>query len=289
MSAFVEPPEALKIRPRLLELIFACIAAALALSCLGPRTANADQFKADQPVPDTAAQRLLACTSCHGPEGRAGPDGYYPRIAGKPTAYLYQQLLNFRDGRRSYQPMQHLLQPLSDGYLFEIAEYFAALDLPYPQPAPNNLNPTQAARARLLIHEGDRAQGIAACASCHGQQLTGIESAVPGLLGLPRDYINAQLGAWRNKQRHTGAPDCMAEIAAKLPLGDVSVLSTWLASQPLPANTRAQPAPSVAGAIDCYQAKRPASTPAAIESRGEYLARIGNCAGCHAPPGRTCA
>jgi hypothetical protein len=26
-------------------------------------------------------------------------DGYYPRIAGKPAGYLYNQLLNFRDGR----------------------------------------------------------------------------------------------------------------------------------------------------------------------------------------------
>ena len=31
---------------------------------------------------DTMAQRTLACTSCHGKEGRAGPDGYYPRITG---------------------------------------------------------------------------------------------------------------------------------------------------------------------------------------------------------------
>ena len=30
---------------------------------------------------------LLACTTCHGKEGRAGPDGYYPRIAGKPAGY----------------------------------------------------------------------------------------------------------------------------------------------------------------------------------------------------------
>ena len=47
---------------------------------------------------DTMAQRTLACTSCHGKEGRAGPDGYYPRIAGKPAGYLYAQLLHFREG-----------------------------------------------------------------------------------------------------------------------------------------------------------------------------------------------
>ena len=29
-----------------------------------------------------------------------------------------------------------------------------------------------------------------ACASCHGSALTGVEPTVPGLLGLPRDYLN---------------------------------------------------------------------------------------------------
>ena len=28
------------------------------------------------------ASRVLACTACHGQEGRATPDGYFPRIAG---------------------------------------------------------------------------------------------------------------------------------------------------------------------------------------------------------------
>ena len=31
---------------------------------------------------DTIAQRTLACTACHGEQGRAAPDGYYPRLAG---------------------------------------------------------------------------------------------------------------------------------------------------------------------------------------------------------------
>ena len=50
------------------------------------------------PVEDSLAQRVVACTTCHGPQGRAAADGYHPRIAGKPAGYLYQQLLNFRDG-----------------------------------------------------------------------------------------------------------------------------------------------------------------------------------------------
>src|SRR6478752_1245333 len=86
------------------------------------------------PFEDTMAQRTLACAACHGKEGRAGPDGYYPRIAGKPAGYLYNQLLNFRDGRRHYGLMTRLLDPLSDAYLLEIAQHFASLQLPYAAP-----------------------------------------------------------------------------------------------------------------------------------------------------------
>ena len=45
--------------------------------------------------PDTIARRVVACAACHGNEGRATNEGYYPRIAGKPRGYLFNQLLNF--------------------------------------------------------------------------------------------------------------------------------------------------------------------------------------------------
>ena len=73
-----------------------------------------------------AAARWQACTACHGPQGRASPEGYVPRIAGKPAAYLEQQLLNFRDGRRAHAGMGYLLENLSDAALREAAEHFAA-------------------------------------------------------------------------------------------------------------------------------------------------------------------
>ncbi|MEZ5706909.1 MAG: hypothetical protein R3E56_17620 [Burkholderiaceae bacterium] len=49
-----------------------------------------------RPVPDTLGQRLMACTLCHGKEGRATNTGFFPRIAGKPEGYLYHQPRHFR-------------------------------------------------------------------------------------------------------------------------------------------------------------------------------------------------
>ena len=186
---------------------------------------------------DTIAQRVQACSACHGKEGRAAPDGYYPRIAGKPAGYLYNQLLNFRDGRRHYGLMTGLLDPLSDAYLLEIAQYFSALDLPYPAPRAAAMPPDVAQRGRVLALEGDTARGLPACVLCHGAALTGVQPNTPGLLGLPRDYLNSQLGAWKTGQRRAHAPDCMAQIAKKLAPEDLSAVTSWLSSQPLPVNT----------------------------------------------------
>jgi cytochrome c553 len=203
-------------------------------------------------IPDTLAQRLAPCLSCHGngkDNGKSNPTAagerrYYPRIAGKPAGYLYNQLQNFRVGRRQYPLMTWMVAPLSDDYLHEIAGWFASQHLPAAVLDRATLPPAQLERGRQLVTRGDAALRVPACIACHGERLTGALPAVPGLLGLPRDYINAQLGAWRNGDRRAHAPDCMAQIAGRLSLPDVSAISAWLASEPLPLD--ASPAPKAA-------------------------------------------
>lgn len=188
---------------------------------------------------DSIEQRMRACTGCHGENGRAEGDVYFPRIAGKPAGYLYNQLRNFRDGRRNYALMTGMVAFLSDSYLQEIAGHFSVLNLPYPPPAPMTLTAAQQIQARTLVQQGDASRKIAACTACHGLALTGFAPHVPGLLGLPRDYINAQLGAWKTGQRHASAPDCMADVAKALRTDEVALISSWLASQALPLDTHA--------------------------------------------------
>jgi cytochrome c553 len=208
-------------------------ALAIAMGCAWTPLASPAPFE------DTMAQRMVACTACHGPQGRAAPDGYYPRLAGKPAGYLYNQLLNFRDGQRNYRLMSQMVDPLSDAYLLEIAEHFAAQDVPYPAPSPVQATPAERARGEQLVLRGDASRQLPACASCHGTALTGVLPATPGLLGLPRDYLNAQLGAWRTGLRKAHAPDCMAEVARRLAPEDIAAVSAWLASQPVPARAHA--------------------------------------------------
>ena len=195
-------------------------------------------------IEDNMAERTRACTACHGDQGRAGPDGYYPRLAGKPAGYLHHQLRNFAEGRRHYGLMTRLVDPMTDAYMAEIAAHFASLHLPYPAPTPSTLPPQRLARGQALVQRGDAARGLPACVQCHGERLTGVQPNVPGLLGLPLDYLNAQLGAWQTGQRKAHAPDCMAEVVRRIPHEDIIAVSSWLASQPLPADTRPASSPA---------------------------------------------
>lgn len=196
-------------------------------------------------IPDTMAQRALACTGCHGDQGRSRPDGYVPRLAGKPAGYLFAQLQAYREGRRRHAPMARLLEYLNDDMLRALAEHFAALDLPYPPPASAAPGGADGRRAETLVRDGDAAAGLPACAACHGERLTGVVPRVPGLLGLPPDYLLAQLGAWRQGLRQAHRPDCMGRIARDLPLADVTRVARWLAAQPVPAD--AHPAGAAPG------------------------------------------
>jgi len=223
-------------------------AALLALSTLW--IAAAAPVHAQQ-LPDTIAQRVAACTACHGKEGRASSDGYYPRIAGKPEGYLHNQLTNFRDGNRQYPLMTYLLDHLSDAYLHEIAAYFSAQHPPYPAPQPVEATPAVLERGRALVMNGDSSKKVPACIACHGQALTGVAPAVPGLIGLPRDYINSQFGAWRNGVRRARAPDCMAQITQRLSLEDINAASSWLAAQTVPEGARPAAATTVKLPLPC--------------------------------------
>ncbi len=187
---------------------------------------------------DTLEQRLAACAICHGDKGEGkGAAEYYPRISGKPAGYLFAQLVNFREGKRKYPQMVYLVRYMPDSYLQEIAEYYAKLQVPYLAPAQPTTNPRERERGETLVSLGDPSKNIPACVSCHGKALTGMLPAIPGLVGLPADYIAGQLGAWKANTRIAKAPDCMHEIAQRLSGADMSAVAKWLASQPGLAST----------------------------------------------------
>ena len=172
-------------------------------------------------VANTLEQRLLACAICHGKQGEGvRKNEYYPRLAGKPSEYLYNQLIGFREKRRASPIMTYMVGWLSDSYLGEIADYYSKLRPPFPPPA-SRADPARIARGEMLALKGDPAREIPACAACHGTNLSGLLPGIPGLVGLYPDYIAAQMGAWKSGIRNAAAPDCMARIASRLSGEDI--------------------------------------------------------------------
>ncbi|HEX7647299.1 MAG TPA: cytochrome c4 [Noviherbaspirillum sp.] len=194
-----------------------------------------------QAPPNTIQERLRACASCHGQAGRGISNVYFPRLAGKPAGYLYNQLIAFREGRRKYAPMNYMLAYLPDEYLEKMAQYYAAEPVPTENTAPTNVAPQILQRGKSLVTAGDSGRQIPACIACHGPTLGGREPGIPGLLGLREDYISSQLGGWRYGTRTALAPDCMQLIAARLTEADVTAVSAWLSSQPVPQGIRPLP------------------------------------------------
>jgi cytochrome c553 len=224
------------------------------LAILGGMVLRAEAAAPEAGAAVSLEKRVAACTACHKQEDQVTRDGVFPRIAGKPAGYLYNQLLNFRDGRRQYPPMTWMVSQLSDDYLREIAEHFSQIHAPYPPPPALSVPPSVLERGRQLALKGDAGRQLPACAACHGERLTGATPSIPALIGLPRDYLNAQFGAWRTGSRHAAAPDCMAGLSEKMSNEDVLAVTAWLALQPVPAQAQPQagiklPLPLACGSV----------------------------------------
>lgn len=204
----------------------------LSLAPFGARAQN-EAIPAFKQV-DSVEARVQGCVTCHGQSGQGTGNGVYPRIAGKPAGYLYNQLEAFRDGSRQYAPMNYLVAYLPDAYLREIAEHFAKQRPAFAAKEPPGADDKSLARGQSLVIAGDTAKVIPACIACHGKGLTGMNPGIPGLVGLRQTYIVAQLTRWRVGERHAIPPDCMKRIASRLSDTDIVAVAAWLSQQEAP-------------------------------------------------------
>jgi cytochrome c553 len=200
---------------------------------------------------DTIEARVQGCVTCHGQRGQGTDNDHFPRIAGKPASYLYNQLVAFRDGVRLYPPMNYLVAYLPDAYLREIAGYYARQRPPFPAREAQKADAAIVERGHKLATAGDPAKQIPACVACHGAGLTGMEPGIPGLVGLRTTYIAAQLTRWRVGDRRAAEPDCMKRVASRLSEGDVTAVATWLSMQAPPADASPEPANLVRMPLAC--------------------------------------
>jgi cytochrome c553 len=161
------------------------------------------------------------CALCHGPEG-ASASAVYPRLAAQHPDYLQKQLKDFRDGRRKSDTMSEMAKDLKDEDIASLASFFSAKKAGGRQPGDIDL----AAVGKYIFHKGNRFSGVAACASCHGENGHGT-AQLPRLAGQHPAYVEIQLKEF-NKRDRTNDNSIMHSIASKLTELETKAVSVYI-------------------------------------------------------------
>lgn len=72
--------------------------------------------------------KAAACAACHGPDGNAGIDPQYPRLAGQYRDYIAKALHEYKSGDRKNPIMAGFAGTLSDADIEDLAAYFSSLE-----------------------------------------------------------------------------------------------------------------------------------------------------------------
>ena len=161
-------------------------------------------------------QQVQTCFACHGKQG-ASTQAQYPILAGQSFLYIYNQLKDFKAGRRSDPQMSPMAANLSKEDMQAIAMYFSKQPWPYNS---FNSDPAKAARAKAVAD-------AALCTMCHLGQFQG-QNEIPRLAGQHFAYLKKQLLAFRSKTRTNDAGN-MTAYTASLTDQQIDDLANYLA------------------------------------------------------------
>ena len=168
---------------------------------------------------DAEAGRKKAepCFACHGPNGNS-PVPQFPVLAGQTARYLYLQLRDFKEGRRSEPTMEPFVKDLTREDMFDLAAFFSAQRPRYPE---FKLDEARAARGRRKADE-------TLCTMCHLGAYQG-QNEIPRLSAQHYDYTVKQLRDFKARRRTNDAGN-MAAVARTLSDADIEDLGHFLSS-----------------------------------------------------------
>jgi cytochrome c553 len=76
---------------------------------------------------DAGKTKSATCQACHGPDGNAGIDPQYPRLAGQYADYIARALHEYKSGDRKNPIMKGFAATLSDADIDDLAAYYSTL------------------------------------------------------------------------------------------------------------------------------------------------------------------
>ena len=140
----------------------------------------------------------------------------YPILAGQTSRYLYLELRDFQEGRRSDPQMSPVAVALTRDEMRELAEYFAKQQ---PLPQTFKVDPEKAKLGRAKADE-------TLCSMCHLGGFAG-QNEIPRVAGQHYAYIVKQLSDFKARKRTNDAGN-MTSVASTLSDKDIENLAQYL-------------------------------------------------------------
>lgn len=161
--------------------------------------------------------KAQVCVACHGPGGKSVMVTN-PILAGQSARYLYLQLRDFQEGRRSDPQMDPIVKDLSRDEMRELAAFFAA-----QKPAPQTFasDPERIKRGKAKADE-------TLCTMCHLGGFAG-QNEIPRVAGQHPAYVIKQLSDFKAGRRTNDAGN-MTSVSKTLNERDIEDLAHYLAS-----------------------------------------------------------
>jgi len=118
-----------------------------------------------------------------------------------------------------------ILANLSDADMRALAAFYAGQKLKPAAASDKNL----ATLGQKLWRGGNAANGVAACAGCHGPDGAGIPSQFPRLGGQFAEYVEAQLKLFRAGGRANDPSGMMRGVAARMSDQEIRAVAEYAA------------------------------------------------------------
>ncbi len=167
--------------------------------------------------PAAGKKKGAPCVTCHGPDGNSA-SGEYPILAGQTARYIYLQLKDFKEGRRSNGLMAPFVAKLSRDDMLDLADYFSSQK---PKPIAFKPDPTRVARGKKKADE-------VLCTMCHLGGMKG-QNEIPRVAGQYPEYVIKQLKAFKARTR-TNDAGSMTSVSQTISERDIEDLAHYIAN-----------------------------------------------------------
>jgi cytochrome c553 len=162
-------------------------------------------------------EKATVCFTCHGPNGNStNPD--YPILAGQSWRYIFIELKDFKEKRRSDPHVPPMVENLSQDDMVALGNFFAA----------QKQLPIQIQVDPAKVEAGRKTADTVLCPMCHLGGFVG-QNEIPRVAGQWPQYIKKQLEDFKAKRRTNDAGN-MISVAAGLSEQDIENLSQYIAN-----------------------------------------------------------